>query len=99
MVKDFRKIDIQTYAYIRLIANLDECLIDNWYEKEDYLLYQKQLIEKAGKEKLLSIIKRINWSQTILSFFQSIIDTRIKLALGSCYTALLRCPHFWIQQS
>jgi len=48
------------YAYIRIIACIDQAFLNANYKNDDYLRSKKQQIENATKEELLEIIVKFN---------------------------------------
>lgn len=49
LVKDFKYEDVKVYTYIRIIANIDQALMNTNYKNDDYLRSKKQQIENATK--------------------------------------------------
>lgn len=60
IVREFKYEDIKVYAYVRIIANIDQVFLNSSYKNDDYLRSKKQQIENATKEELLDIIVKIN---------------------------------------
>ena len=55
LVKEFKYEDIKVYAYIRIIACIDQAFLNT-----DYLRSKKQQIENASKEDLLELVAKFN---------------------------------------
>jgi hypothetical protein len=60
LVKEFKYEDIKVYAYIRIIACIDQAFLNTHYKNDDYLRSKKQQIENASKEDLLELVAKFN---------------------------------------
>ncbi len=49
LVREFKYEDIKVYAYVRIIANIDQVFLNSSYKNDDYLRSKKQQIENATK--------------------------------------------------
>lgn len=53
--------DLKTYAFIRVVGNIDDIFLNGSYKQEDYLRMKKQDIENKQKDELVVFIKK--WNQ------------------------------------
>lgn len=52
--------DLKTYAYIRIIGNLDDIFLNGSYKQEDYLRIKKENIENKDQIELFKFIRQYN---------------------------------------